>query len=128
MITAVFWQNPQKHIFKFSVNGHADYAELGSDIVCAAVSAMVISTINGMTEIIGIPVDCDYEYDTMLCQISSDILDQQQEQAQVLLRTLHLGLSELHKEYENYLEVRTITLTLAGGEDNAKNEHSTFCA
>ena len=38
------------HYKSFHINGHAMYAEAGSDIVCAAVSALVINTINSIEE------------------------------------------------------------------------------
>ena len=34
--------------FSFSVSGHAGYAEAGRDIVCAAVSMLVINTANAL--------------------------------------------------------------------------------
>ncbi len=36
------------HVYRISLNGHAGYAEHGEDIVCAAVSMLVINTINSI--------------------------------------------------------------------------------
>ena len=119
MIRAIIWQDPQKHIFKFSINGHANYDEAGSDIVCAAVSALVISTINGLTEIVGTPVDCLIEEDMTLCEIPLECSPSQQQYNQILLQTMSLGLSEIAKEYADYLSIKKITYPLPGGEDNA---------
>ncbi len=38
-------------ISKITINGHADYDLVGKDIVCSAVSSIVITTINGIIEI-----------------------------------------------------------------------------
>ena len=119
MIKAVIWQDPQKHIFKFSVNGHANYDVAGSDIVCAAVSALVISTINGLTEIVGTPVDCLIEDGMTLCELPLEGSQIQQQYNQVLLKTMSLGLTELAKDYSDYLSINKITYPLPGGEDNA---------
>lgn len=35
---------------KVKIRGHADYADLGTDIVCAAVSMLVINTFNSIEE------------------------------------------------------------------------------
>lgn len=35
------------------VSGHAGFADHGEDIVCAAVSVLTISILNGLTEIVG---------------------------------------------------------------------------
>jgi uncharacterized protein YsxB (DUF464 family) len=42
--------NEEKEI---TVSGHAGFADHGEDIVCAAVSVLTISILNGLTEIIG---------------------------------------------------------------------------
>jgi uncharacterized protein len=126
MIRAVFWQNPQKHIFKFSVNGHAGHGEEGSDIVCAAASAMALSTVNGITEIIGVPVNCLIEDGDMLCQLPDNISDENNKFTQVLLETLQLGFKALRAEYPNNIQLKLITLSNLGGEHDAKNEHSTI--
>ena len=47
------------HYKSFHINGHAMYAEAGSDIVCAAVSALVINTINSIEEFTDDPFTCD---------------------------------------------------------------------
>ena len=39
------------NIDKIIITGHANYAEYGKDIVCAAVSATVLTTINGIVAI-----------------------------------------------------------------------------
>ena len=40
----------------FDCRGHADYAEAGEDIVCAAVSALTQGTLNGLLNVLKAPV------------------------------------------------------------------------
>jgi hypothetical protein len=47
MIHITIFQNQGK-IQSFNCIGHAGYAEAGSDIVCAGVSALVINTVNSL--------------------------------------------------------------------------------
>ncbi|MBQ8895764.1 MAG: ribosomal-processing cysteine protease Prp [Clostridia bacterium] len=54
MITASFIKSNGKFC-NFRIHGHSGYAEEGSDIVCAAVSAMAMLTVNNITESFGVP-------------------------------------------------------------------------
>lgn len=51
MIRAEFFYRKGEPL-RFSVSGHAGYAENGKDIVCASVSSAVQMAINGITEIV----------------------------------------------------------------------------
>ena len=51
MIKAVFYQNQDFDITGFSISGHADFADYGNDIVCAAVSAMSSLVVNTLEEV-----------------------------------------------------------------------------
>ena len=83
--------------------GHADYAEAGSDIVCAAVSALVINAINSietMTEV-GISGQVS-DSDEGLIDFSFDDGDHD---ADVLFRSLEMGLSMIEEEYSDYISI-----------------------
>ena len=41
----------KKNDSKISITGHAMYADFGRDIVCSAVSSIVITTVNGILKI-----------------------------------------------------------------------------
>ena len=56
MITVTFKTNGNL-ICGFTVSGHSDYAQEGSDIVCAAVSSAVIMSANTITEVQHINAD-----------------------------------------------------------------------
>ena len=53
------------------LKGHSEYEVIGKDIVCSAVSTLVISTINAIKKIGG---DIDYEYieDALTVEYKSD--------------------------------------------------------
>lgn len=49
MIEATFYTNEQDRIWSFEIHGHAGFAQNGDpDIVCAAVSALSLNTVNGL--------------------------------------------------------------------------------
>ena len=45
-------------VYEIVIKGHAEYDDYGKDIVCAAVSSMAITTVNG---IISLDESVDYE-------------------------------------------------------------------
>ncbi|NLA32666.1 MAG: ribosomal-processing cysteine protease Prp [Mollicutes bacterium] len=47
----VNYQKKDNQIKNIKINGHANYGSLGKDIVCASVSSIVITTINGILKI-----------------------------------------------------------------------------
>lgn len=63
MITARFFY-AGKECAECTVTGHADYAEEGSDIVCASVTAAVQTVANLLTEIYKLPVTVDTDDET----------------------------------------------------------------
>lgn len=46
------------------ISGHSGYAEAGSDIICAAVSSMLMLTLNTVTERYGLKADILADEDT----------------------------------------------------------------
>ena len=48
MIHVTIYENDRKECIGFQTKGHAEYDEMGQDIVCAAVSVLVINTMNAI--------------------------------------------------------------------------------
>lgn len=52
MVDAQFYRSGDtQRLLGFGISGHADYADEGSDIVCASVSSAVMLTANTVTEV-----------------------------------------------------------------------------
>jgi uncharacterized protein YsxB (DUF464 family) len=84
------------------LTGHADYADAGEDIVCAAVTSAVQMTANGITEILKIPLPITVEENL----ISFTLPKEADAAARAFLLALRLHLEILSQRYEN-----TITIT-----------------
>ncbi len=87
----------------FSIDGHAGYAEAGEDIVCAAVSALVINAINSIEEFTEDAFTCDCQ-DGMIrnWEFTSEV----SKETELLMDSLMLGLSSVQKSYgEKYLGI-----------------------
>jgi uncharacterized protein YsxB (DUF464 family) len=87
----------------FTVSGHAGYAESGKDIVCAAVSALTINTVNSVEEL----TDNKFKLaQDEAGRIEFKFDEKSDENGQLLLGSLSLGLTELAKEYgDRHLQV-----------------------
>ena len=88
----------------FLSKGHAGYAEEGQDIVCAAVSALIITTVNSLDEFTDekIEVDEDDGYVSIHFKTNPNT-----ERGRLLMDSLILGLTEIEHSYNNrYLAVK----------------------
>ena len=87
-------------VYEIVIKGHADYDTLGKDIVCAAVSTMAITTING---ILSLEDSLDYEENSGSLEIrTKEITDINQK----LLDSMITMLEELKSQYPKNIEIR----------------------
>ncbi len=90
----------------FLCTGHAGYARgKQPDILCAAISALVIGTINSLEELAGerLEVTADEASGYIRC----DVLDTLQEKSSFLLDSMVFSLENLSREYgDRYLQVK----------------------
>lgn len=104
MISAVFYYNEHQMIERFTIQGHAGYAEYGSDIVCAAVSALAINAINSIDTLVKIPYNY---YESEDGQLECSLTDPDHHDAQLLLQSLLLGLQSIQTSYgSQYLNIK----------------------
>lgn len=84
----------------FDISGHAGYSEAGSDIVCAAVSALSQTTLLGLLKYA--PKDTTYTVDEELGSLTVRV-SQSSPIIEALLETLTLGLEEIARQYPTYV-------------------------
>lgn len=83
------------------IKGHSGYASEGSDIVCASVSSICITTVNAL---LSIDEDCiDYIEKDGYLNIK---IKKQDEVIDKLINNMINLLKELEKEYKKYIEIR----------------------
>ena len=112
MIKGTFYRTESGTIHQFRITGHAGAGEYGEDIVCAAVSALSINVINSVSSLAGIEmqVEADQENGGFLeATISEDLTQEQKNVAQILLESLLLGLESVQEDYQQYIQIKTIT-------------------
>ena len=87
-------------ISKIVITGHANYDDYGKDIVCAAVSASVLTTINGI-----IALDNSIlEVDNILDKRTITVLNNEQK-SQVVLNSMLSNLKSLVVEYPKNIKI-----------------------
>lgn len=87
----------------FRVSGHSGYAEAGADIVCAAVSAMTMLTVNLLAEAFGL--DTELEVDEENADISLS-LKQQSDIGDKIISAFKAELDGLAEEYPQNILVK----------------------
>ncbi len=100
MITFTLWKS--KHQYKgFECSGHADFAEEGSDIVCSAVSALVINTVNSIDHFTKDDYEVEQAEDGGFLRVK--FTGELSEQSGLLMDSLILGLENIAADYEDYI-------------------------
>ena len=90
----------------FYVHGHAGYAEAGEDIVCAAISALALSCVNGLERIANITPRVKLEPEGTLYMLLPDgLTDEQRQTAQILLLGMVGGFQDIEEAYPGHVDV-----------------------
>ena len=87
-------------VYEIVIKGHAEYDDYGKDIVCAAVSSMAITTVNG---IISLDESVDYEENNGFLKIR--VLKDTEINNKLLDNLVNL-LGELVMQYPENIEIR----------------------
>ncbi len=105
MIIVSLFKN-KAHITGFNVKGHAGYAESGSDIVCAAVTTAVMTTVNGLTDVAHIQAEVTVEEGFLSCLLPEKLSETERREADLLIDSLLLTLENLATQYAAYVQLR----------------------
>ena len=97
MTTVIIRKSEQSEYKSFTCMGHAGYGKYPHDIVCAAISVLVINTINSLEELAEEKVACTTNEETGFIQCIFD--HPLSEKGILLMNSLVLGLSHIEKEY-----------------------------
>lgn len=98
MTKVTIHKNKSGDYLEFICEGHAGYAKRGEDIVCAAISVLVINTINSLEELTQEPiqVETNEAAGRIRCTFKEHPL---QETSRVLMDSLTLGLQKIQTQY-----------------------------
>ena len=106
MIHVTIFCNEDKECVGFQTEGHAEYADPGEDIICAAVSVLVINTLNSIEAFAGDEVS--FMSDEESGMISYHLTKNPSKEAGLLLNSMILGLQNMVDD-ENYTDYIDLT-------------------
>ena len=89
----------------FSVSGHSGYAESGSDIVCAAVSAVVAMAECTINDVCGAKAKVRVKDEQARISLTLPVSCDEEESVQAVLTGMMLTLCSLRDDYPDYIEV-----------------------
>ena len=89
----------------FSVSGHSGYAESGSDIVCAAISAVVTMAEATINDVCGAKAKVRVKDEDARITLTLPTSCDEEDAVQAVLAGMMLTLSSLRDDYPDYIEV-----------------------
>ena len=94
-----------ERIVGFSVSGHSGYSEAGSDIVCAAISAVVTMAEATINEVCGAKAKVRVKDEDARVTLTLPASCDEEESVQAVLAGMMLTLISLQEDYPDYIEV-----------------------
>ena len=89
----------------FSVSGHSGYSEAGSDIVCAAISAVVTMAEATINEVCGAKAKVRVKEEDARVTLTLPASCDEEESIQAVLAGMMLTLCSMRDDYPDYIEV-----------------------
>ena len=89
----------------FSVSGHSGYAEAGSDIVCAAVSAAVAMAEATINDVCGAKAKVRVKDEQARITLTRPVSCDEEETVQAVLGGLMIYVCSLRVDYPDFIEV-----------------------
>ena len=107
MINVTIVKKNQK-IITIEATGHSGYAEVGSDIVCSAISTLTQTLINGLIEVVKIQpkFKIDEEVPYLIVTLPNNLEKDKQEKADALMQTTYLGIKNVAESYRKYISIK----------------------
>lgn len=97
MIQITFYKNNQDAYQGFHFIGHAEYDEIGEDVVCAGISALAITAINSIENLTDaqFTVDSDEKSGSMKLLIHDNL----SHDTELLMKSLYIGCQGISDAY-----------------------------
>jgi uncharacterized protein YsxB (DUF464 family) len=91
----------------FRIQGHAGAASSGEDVVCAGVSAVAQTALLGLDAFLPGRFEWELRADGWIdCFLAARLSPEERKIAEIILRTLELGLKSIEDSYGEYVKIR----------------------
>ncbi|MDW0109628.1 ribosomal-processing cysteine protease Prp [Sporosarcina aquimarina] len=104
MIQLNIHEQPSGRISSFEMSGHADYAEHGKDLVCAAASAVSFGAVNAVITLTGItPAITQGEAGGYLKVVLPETDDDHDQQ--LIVRAMIVSMQTIEQDYSKFIKI-----------------------
>lgn len=90
----------------FSVEGHANYAEKGKDIVCASVSVLSDNTIESIQRFTSDHVEYRETIGSSCVLLENSEFDHPSWKYELLLKSFESGIQQISNQYPKYVSIK----------------------
>ncbi len=106
-MTTVYMYKKSGRWWGFKAGGHSNFDESGSDIVCAAVSALTQTALIGLSQVAKASLrhHVDQRRGQLNVVLSRKVEQGSLNQAQTILATLNAGLKQIAQDYPGHVRV-----------------------
>lgn len=103
MVSVIIKRNKEGKLYSLRASGHADYAEKGNDIICAAVSVLTINTANSIEALTDDEIISNMNYEEIILDFELKTVS---EKSSLLMEAMLFGLKGIEEENKEYLSVK----------------------
>ena len=104
-MTKIEFFNKEDRITGFCVSGHSGYDEKGTDIVCAAVTAVVTFAEATLNDVLGARAKTRVNEEEARVTLTLPATCEEEDAVQAVLAGMMLTLCSLRDDYPDYIEV-----------------------
>jgi len=109
MVTVKIVRGQDGRIRRFSVSGHARFADPGKDIVCAGISAVTVGTVNAIEKLTGLVPEARMQSGWLSASAPDCGEAYRNDQVQLLLEGMIVSLESIADEYGKYVRIQEVT-------------------
>ncbi|PIC63867.1 ribosomal-processing cysteine protease Prp [Sporosarcina sp. P13] len=104
MIHVYITKEPSGRISAFEMDGHADFAEHGKDLVCAGASAVSFGAVNAISELTGIIPEIEQGANGGYLRVAFPVTERDAE-VQLLVQAMIISLQTIELDYAEYIQL-----------------------
>jgi len=108
-MTKIYLYKKLEHYTGFELDGHAYFDEMGSDIVCAAISILSQTCVNALYELLNLDVTLfeDESEGFLKCDLPKGLSKEQFMQSDLLISQMIIGLKGIADMYPEHVTIQT---------------------
>jgi len=92
----------------FSCTGHAGYAEKGTDVICAGISALTMSAVLALEQLTKLKLHIKENAAKGLLECYWNNIPAEMERANLIVQVISIGLQDIAIQYPEYLKVSEV--------------------